>query len=189
MAIGCSQGPSRFKPPKVDADSAAAEALTLYDASGDGKLDKQERTKCPGILSKLAAYDADHDEAVNEAEIAGRLKQLLRHGTGGTQLDCTVMRKGKPLGGAEVVFEPEPFLGDQVQAARGTTSAGGIAPMGIPADDLPERLKRFNIVHYGVFKVRITHPTIKLPSKYNTETELGYETEAGNPYVQFNLAE
>jgi hypothetical protein len=43
------------------------------------------------------------------------------------------------------------------------------------------------MVHYGTFKVRITHPSIQIPAKYNTETELGYETEVGNPYANFDL--
>ena len=41
----------------------------------------------------------------------------------------------------------------------------------------------------GTFKVRVTHPTIALPARYNTATELGYETESGNPNVQFVLAD
>jgi hypothetical protein len=44
-------------------------------------------------------------------------------------------------------------------------------------------------LHYGTFKVRITHPTITLPARYNTATELGYETESGNPNVQFMLVD
>ena len=29
--------------------------------------------------------------------------------------------------------------------------------------------------------------TIKIPAKYNTQTTLGYETERGKPYADFDL--
>ena len=42
-------------------------------------------------------------------------------------------------------------------------------------------------VHYGTYRVEITHPTINIPAKYNTATTLGYETERGNPSTSFEL--
>ena len=59
--------------------------------------------------------------------------------------------------------------------------------MSVPAEDLPENLRLVALVHVGTFKVRITHPTIKLPARYNTDTELGYESEVGNPFADFAL--
>ena len=41
----------------------------------------------------------------------------------------------------------------------------------------------------GIYRVEITHPTKKIPAKYNTETELGFEFHQTN-HVQpptFNL--
>jgi hypothetical protein len=87
------------------------------------------------------------------------------------------------------LFEPEEYLGEELQAARGVTDAAGVAAMGIPPEFLPEHLHRLKALHYGTFKVRITHPTITLPARYNTATELGYETESGNPNVQFMLVD
>jgi hypothetical protein len=57
----------------------------------------------------------------------------------------------------------------------------------VPPEFVPEHLHRLKLVHYGTFKVRITHPSIEIPAKYNTETELGYETEPGKPNVRFQL--
>ena len=185
--LGCSRGPSRFEAPSVDPESAAARAIELYDADGDAALSKEELAKCPGILAKISLYDQNGNGSVGQDEVAGRLADLFKHGTGGTMLQASVSYNGQPLRGATIVLEPEPYLGDEIQTAKGTTGGSGSASLGIPPEYVPEHLQRIKSVHYGTFKVRITHPTISLPAKYNTDTELGYETEIGNPYARFAL--
>jgi hypothetical protein len=120
-------------------------------------------------------------------EFSGRLSQLLRHGTGATQLACNVSYEGRPLADALVRLEPEPYLGPEIQPAEGVTTADGQAQVGIPPDKAPRALQAVKLIQYGTFKVRITHPTIKLPAKYNTVTTLGYETIPGDPFVTFTL--
>jgi hypothetical protein len=183
--LGCSGSPSAFEAPGVDVASAAERAMELYDADKDGTLNEPELAKCPGLLLKRAGYAADGDSALQQAEIEAGLGKLFKHGTGGTQLNCLVLYKGRPLAGAEVVLDPEPYLGEEVQTAKGTTNGSGATQLGIPSEYLPSHLERLKAVHYGTFKVRITHPTIAIPAKYNTETELGYETEPGNPTTTF----
>jgi hypothetical protein len=187
--VGCSSGPGAVDVPEVDPEAAAEKAINAYDANGDGALGPDELAKCPGILSKLTAYDTDKNGAVDQAEIARRIGELFKHNPGATQLNCAVAYRGRPLADAEVVFEPEEYLGEELQAARGVTDAAGVAAMGIPPEFLPEHLHRLKALHYGTFKVRITHPTIAIPARYNTATELGYETESGNPNVQFMLVD
>ncbi|HEX6960651.1 MAG TPA: hypothetical protein VF175_02200 [Lacipirellula sp.] len=160
--------------------------MQLYDANGDGSLSKEELVKAPGILARLEAYDANTNEAVEPEELQRHLERLLNR-TGGTQLNIIVLHKGRPLRGATVVMEPEPYLGDQIQKAEAVTDGAGVAEMAIPPEYAPEHLRRLKTVHYGTFKVRITHPSVQLPAKYNTETELGYETEPGKPSVTFSL--
>jgi hypothetical protein len=187
VLVGCSHTPTGFEAPDVNTESAAVQAIELYDRNGDKSLDKKELTKCPGILSKIDFYDQNANGSVEQGEIAQRLSDLLKYGTGGTGLTARVSLNGNPLRGATVVLEPEPYLGDEVQTAQGTTNGSGSAALGIPPEYVPEHLRRLKSVHYGTFKVRITHPTIPIPAKYNTQTELGYETESGNPYVRFAL--
>lgn len=184
---GCSSGPQTVKPPKINVSSAAQQALELYDTNHDGKLSQEELAKCPAVLLTLDGYDTNHDKFVDQQEIQDHLTFLLRNGTGATQLACNIMYQGKPLAGAKVVFEPEPYLGSDIQTAEGTTDNTGAAELGMPADKAPAALKKMKLIQYGTYKVRITHPTIKLPAKYNTDTTLGYETIPGQPTVTFNL--
>jgi hypothetical protein len=186
--VGCSRGPGRFEAPEVDPESAAAKAMELYDANDDAALSKEELAKCPGILAQIKTYDQNGNGAVEPDEISSRLAELLKYRTGATGLNALVLYNGRPLGGATVVLEPEPYLGDQVQKAEGVTDGAGSTDVGIPQEFVPEHLRRIKCVHYGTFKVRITHPTVELPAKYNTATELGYETKPGDPYVRFALS-
>ncbi len=185
---GCSGSPQRVAAPHVDAGSAAQQAMELYDANHDQKLSQEELAKCPGILVSMDRYDANHDKVIDLEEISQHLKELLRHGTGATQLACTVTYQGKSLPDAKVVFEPEPYLGGEIRPAEGVTSGFGTAELGIPPDNLPQGLQSMKLIHYGTFKVRITHPKIDLPARYNTETTLGYETIPGDPFVSFALS-
>jgi len=184
--LGCSGGPERFKAPSVNAESAAAQAMELYDANHDDALNEEELAKVPAMLAKIKNYDVNANHSIEQDEIERRLARMLNR-TGGTPLTATVYYKGSKLAGAMVKLEPEPYLGSEVQAATGLTNGAGVAELSIPPEYMPEHLRRLKMVHYGVFKVRITHPKIPIPTRYNTATELGYETEPGNPHVTFLL--
>jgi hypothetical protein len=133
----------------------------------------------------LASYDKDGNQSISNDEISGRLSQLLKYGVGLTSLQCEVRMNGRPLKDAEVVFEPEPYLGDEVKAARGVTNGRGLVQMSIPTEQLPPAQQALKAIHFGTYKVRVNHP--KVPAKYNTETTLGYETRSGDPFATFNL--
>ena len=185
--IGCSRGPARFEAPEVDPVAAGANAMELYDANGDATLDKEELQQCPAILAKLPAWDMDGNGSVDQQEVEKHVAALFRSGTGGTKLRCGITYKGRPLSGATITMEPEPFLGGNVQTATGVTDGSGGTQLGIPPEFTPEHLRRIKTVHYGVFKIRVTHPTISIPDKYNAKTELGYETEPGVSIVHYSL--
>src|SRR5262245_39706088 len=127
MIVGCSGSAEYVKPPKIDPASAATQALELYDKNHDGKLNQGELAQCPGVLISIEKYDTNNDKMIDEEEFRTRLQSLLKHGTGGTELAAHVIYQGKPLAGATVVFEPEPYLGDDIQTGQGVTSNAGIA--------------------------------------------------------------
>ena len=142
---GCSGGPQRVKPPRIDTSAAATQAMELYDTNHDGKLSQEELAKCPGVLISMDGYDTNHDKLVDEEEFRDHLVHLLKNGTGATQLACNVSYQGRPLAGAKVVLEPEPYLGNEIQAAEGVTSSYGAADVGMPADKAPDALKSHEI--------------------------------------------
>jgi hypothetical protein len=151
VAFGCSRGREAVRAPNVNPAEAATKAIELYDSDGDKALSEKELIKCPGIRGHLAMYDKNGNKKVEEDEIVARLTDLYKHGTGATQIICIVKYKGKPLANAEVVLEPEPYLGGDVQAARGTTNGSGSVDLGIPAEFLPQHLAKIKAVHYGTF--------------------------------------
>jgi hypothetical protein len=187
IIAGCSNSPQRVKPPRIDSEAAAMQAMELYDANHDGKLNQEELARCPGVLISIDRYDANKDKSIDVEEFRSHLADLLKNKTGATQLAANISYQGRPLAGAIVRFEPEPYLGDEIQAAEGMTSSAGIADVGMLADKAPAALKNMKLIQYGTFKVKVTHPTINLPAKYNTETTLGYETIPGEPTVTFAL--
>jgi hypothetical protein len=187
LFAGCGRSTStRVELPSVDARSAAAEAIEQYDKDGDAHLNDSELASCPAINNVRQRYDKDGDRQVSEEEIAQRLEQLYSTGTGLLEVRCTVTRGGRPLAGATVRFVPEPFLGDALQPATGTTDSGGLAMPGISADKLPENLASAQLMQVGLYRVEIEHPTISAGSS----KPLGFEvdpTSRDGVVAQFNL--
>ncbi|MCA9186505.1 MAG: hypothetical protein R3E01_12145 [Pirellulaceae bacterium] len=186
--VGCG-GPGRVTPPEIDPAAAAAQALSRYDSNQDAQLDEAELKKSPGLQQGKSRYDTNNDGKLSAAEIESRIASWSTQQIAITSLSCTFIYKGAPLVGADVLMEPEPYLGDQVKPAKGHTSQDGSAIMAIDDSDLPKAHKGIRGVHYGTYKVRVTHPSINLPAKYNTETVLGHEVadDYGKPYATFQL--
>ena len=121
-SCGCSRGPSRVRPPEIDPKNAAAEAIDLYDSNNDHSLSAAELTKCPGVLSEFKAYDNDGNGEVSLDEIATRITDLRKHGVGLARLNCSVTINGRGLDNATIRFQPEPYLGAEIQSAEGITN-------------------------------------------------------------------
>ncbi|HEY4235040.1 MAG TPA: hypothetical protein VGM76_16525 [Lacipirellulaceae bacterium] len=187
LSVGCNRGPTAVKPPYIDPVEAGRQAIELYDTDHDGELSDQELAACPGILQHRDLYDADHNGKVSRQEVEDRIRKLRSSRIGLTKLTVQVRLDGRPLASAEIKLIPEKYLGDDIKAAVGKTGSSGLAMMRIPDQDLPASQHGLIGVHYGTYKVEITHPTVKVPAKYNTQTTLGYETERGNPSVDFDL--
>ena len=177
VAAGCSGRPAAVRPVAIDSDDAAAAAMQAYDKNGDGALADDELAAVPALLAYKKLYDLDGSDSVSEDEIATRLDLWSDQGLGFRQLSVVVTLDGKPLGGANVEFSPESYLGENVKPATGVTGSDGVAQLSVAKSDLPPSLARLPIggVTGGTFKVRVTHPTLKLPGKFNVETQYGEE--------------
>jgi hypothetical protein len=164
LGAGCSRA---IKPPRLDPRAAAAQAFADYDTNKDGFLDDGELTRCPGLRACLRRCDKDRDGKLSLAELEEGLESYSKSGTGLLEVVCTVRLDSSPLPGAEVLFEPEPFLGPGIKPARRTTDDRGQARLkveGAPASGC----------HLGIYRVRITKEG-QVPARYNTPSQLGVE--------------
>ena len=185
LAVGCGKVKSYLVDPVVSSTAA----IEQYDKSGDELLDEGELKACPALLGALRAYDSSKDKKLSREEIGAQIKDMYERGSGLTAIACTVSLDGSPLSGATVKFIPEAFLGSEIKPAQGVTNPSGYAPMAIAAEELPKELRRHSFLRVGIYRVEITHPTKKIPAKYNTQTELGFEFHETN-HIQpptFNL--
>jgi hypothetical protein len=189
VALVASVGCGGVKEYRVDPVAASKAAMELYDKNGDGLLDMTELRACPAMLRELRAYDESKDKKLTADEIGAQIRDMYGQGPGMTSINCTVSLDGSALSGATVRFVPESFLGPEIKEANGVTNSTGTAALGISPDELPKELRRHHLMRVGIYRVEITHPTKKIPPKYNTETELGFEFHQTN-HVQsptFNL--
>lgn len=184
-SVGCG-GVKEFR---VDPVAASKAAMEQYDKNGDGLLDMTELRGCPALLRELRAYDESKDKKLSADEIGAQIQDMYGQGPGMISLNCTVSLDGTALSGATVRFIPEAFLGSEIKEATGVTNSSGTAALGVSPDELPKELRRHHLMRVGIYRVEVTHPTIKIPTKYNTATELGFEFHQTN-HVQsptFNL--
>jgi hypothetical protein len=158
----------------VDPVEASTAALEQYDKNGDGLLDETELKACPALLMEFKSYDESNDEKLSAEEIGAEITEMYGRGGGMSSMSCNVTMDSSPLSGATVKFVPEPFLGGKIPLAEGVTNSSGSATIGIAPDELPKQLRRHSLMRAGIYRVEITHPTRKIPPRYNTETQLGF---------------
>jgi hypothetical protein len=172
LLCGCSFGPSRVEVPELDPAGAASAAVEQYDADKDQNISQSESAACPGLAGSFKLYDANQDGQVSTAEIQSRLEAMLGSGIG--RMPCMVVvyagDSNRPIEGAKVRVVPESFLGGAMQPGEGVTNDRGIAkpvtvgaPPGLPG------------IEFGLYRVQVTHDSQKIPARYNTATELGFE--------------
>jgi hypothetical protein len=172
---GCGGGPSDIKAPTWDPATAAERALAEYDANHDHKLSKEELKKCPGLLSAVAHFDRDSDGAISADELKAKLEEIHDQQAALVEVQCSVTKGGRPLEGATVTFVPEAFMGDAFKPSAATTGGDGTAFPTIAEEELPNELRgRVHGAQCGIFRVTVTHPTVAIPAKYNSQSELGW---------------
>jgi hypothetical protein len=177
--FGCSKRPKSYAP-EVDPATAGKDAITLYDADGDGKISGGELDKAASLRSNIAKIDTNDDKALTAEEISARIRYLQTSKSRiRTPIHCNVYHDKQPLADAEVKLVPEKFLGDKMKTVRGKTNSNGVAILFVEnsePDDPPG-------VGPGFYRVEITKAGEDIPSKYNTDTILGLDTSMDNPVI------
>jgi hypothetical protein len=146
----------------MNASAAAAEAMKMYDADGDGKISGDEFNRCPAL--KAIAKDGE----VTADMISALVAQWQNGAAGRVGAGAIIRNNGKPLVGASVKFVPEKFLGGNVQTATGTTDSKGACAVTVPVAAAGEPKGLF----LGFYRVEVTKDGESIPAKYNTETTL-----------------
>lgn len=189
---GCSGRPSAVRT-EFDPGQMASDALEAYDANQDGLLGGGELDAVPALKKHLALYDQDADGAVSEQELRSRFAEWAESGVAFRRLDARLMLDGRPLPGATITFEPEVYMTDWVKPASAVTDRAGLAKIAVASDDLPPELKargrEIPGVYVGAYKVRIDHPSAKIPETYKSGVALGEETtrDALGPSIEINI--
>lgn len=182
----CNSNPRRVNQPYIDADGAGELAMEQYDTNGDGIVAGDELEKAPGLKALLKTGDANGDGGVSAEEVAQRINKWKEQLTGVTIFSYVVTLDGKPLEGAQVVFEPETFLGDEIKAGIGDTGFGGSGGATIPKEQRPTPTSPPGM-HLGLYKVKISKKngaTEIVPAKYNEATTLGIEVAGDAPAMR-----
>jgi hypothetical protein len=184
----CSRGPARVGQPSISPSGAGSQAVEAYDQNSDGVISGNELDAVPALKAALPRFDTNGDKGVSSDEIAARVNAWKDMRTGLASVRCHITLDGQPLAGAEVVFEPEPFLGDEVKQATGTTNQfGDVAPT-ISKEDRPDPSLPGG-VHFGLYKVRISKNSNgreTIPARYNKDTILGQEVAYDDPGIMNN---
>jgi hypothetical protein len=175
LLASCSGKPGRVSPPRIDASAAATKAMEEYDRNGDGSLNAEELAACPALLSAFPRYDTDHNKALSKSEIEAGIGRWTTAGIGARSVAFRVQLDGLALEGAQVKITPEPFLEGAIAPATGEAKRGGNGFLGMARDDLPHNAPNLPLVQPGLYRVEITHPSQKIPPKYNSSTKLGLE--------------
>jgi len=184
----CRYGPAAVQQPGIDASAAGSDAMELYDTNGDGKVAGDELAKAPALKAALARLDTNKDGSVDASEVTARINVWQEMRTARTSVRCHVKLDGQPLQNATVVFEPETFLGDEIKTATGVSNQFGDVYPSIAAEELSDPTLPGG-VHFGLYKVRISKVSNgkeTIPSRYNTETELGQEVSDDDPAMKNN---
>jgi hypothetical protein len=172
----CRKGPSRITPPAIDASAAGAGAMSAYDKNGDGVVAGEELEAAPSLSAAINNLDLDKDGRVTADEVTARVEAWQATDLGLMSVPVNITLDGEPLVDAEVTFEPETFLGDNVKPSYGTTGANGAVYLSIAEDQRQQ--PNTTGVQIGLYKVVISKLEAgkeTVPAQYNTETILGAE--------------
>jgi hypothetical protein len=172
LLTGCTGRPDRVEQPDYPLGAGAA-AVDAYDTDGDGAIGGAELDHAPALRASLKQADADGDGLLTAAEIDKRIQSWRDSKIAEMTVMCEVLLDGSPLADVHVEFEPEPFLGSNLEPASTTTGEDGTAAVSMAAEHLSD--PRYAGVACGWYKIRVTSTDREIPARYNTETTLGCE--------------
>jgi hypothetical protein len=174
---GCSRESVETEATLPPPASVATAAIQHLDTDGTGSLTGVEISASPALVAAQAQFDVDGNGSITRQEFEERLASYHNSSVVLMVVPCQVRYAGRPLAGAEVVFEPEPFMGNTAAPARGTTAPDGSVQLQTSGE-------RFPGLYMGLYRIRISKKDESgreiIPERYNVRTELGQEIALEN---------
>lgn len=177
VLCGCDGRPARVYQADVDTAAVAASIRQDHDRDESGGISKDEIRPLAAIAGSFEQYDRDNDGQLTEDEIAERLaaevfdprKALL-------QASCIVKKDGRPIAGAQVRLVPLSYFADHIPPAQGVSDSRGVAVLALDEKDLPAGAPHVKgLIRPGLYRVEVTHPSIAIPTKFNSASALSVE--------------
>jgi hypothetical protein len=165
--------------------------MEAFDQNADSQLGRDELAACPPLVDAMPTYDGNRDGLLTHEELVKGIETWAERKIGAFPLQFTVRMDGRPFEGAQVLLKPVDFLGDAFKPASGEADGAGAGSLNLAPSDRPEDLPpNLPLIQPGLYRVEITHPTVKVPAKYNETSTLGLEAAVAgqNPAgVTWNL--
>ncbi len=125
---GCSNKPKPITAPALNAATAGAEAMKLYDKDGDGKISGAELDATPALKASLKWLDKNGDGGISADEIANEVKAWQAGKVGLCTPMFSITYGGKPVKSGEITLTPEPFMGSGYHPATAKIQDGSCSP-------------------------------------------------------------
>jgi hypothetical protein len=178
LLVGCGRFAKSPGKPALSPEKSAEQAMQEYDSDGNGSISVEEAAASPGLTAAFEKIDKSADGELSAQEIVDRINYYKNATSWVINGQIRIIHKRRPLVGATVTFEPEPFLGPSFKVCSGVTDDRGEAF--IKGDDaLPG-------IYLGFYRVKVNKEVNGkeiLPAKYNEETELGFEANNDVPEI------
>ena len=172
--IGCGSAPTGGIS-ALDPELAAQAAIDEFDRNQDGVLSKPELNGCRGILSAWNRFDTDRSNDISLAEVAARITTIQSLPRTNMFASCQIFMDGKPLPDAVIRLQPAEYQLGAVRPAIGKTAVNGSCVL-LFDDESQTEAERANLgIDSGIYRVEITHASLAIPAKYNSQSELGIE--------------
>jgi hypothetical protein len=180
---GCSSRPAAIPAVEVEIDQVVERLMEEYDADQSGGLSPTELAVSPPLEECLSRFPRDQGNEISGQQLAKSLEGIFDHRSALVSASCVVRRNGQPLTGAEVRFVPIAVLDDVLPVGSGVTDSYGAAMISAAREELPSEAPTVpGLMPPGLYVVEITHPTAKIPEKYNRQTVLGKEVSSETVY-------